>query len=295
MSQVTITTEQVHELIEQLAAMTAAASITPGIVANIFEKMRNLNDQEKVKLVAFSEAFIAELDERYSDIKREYTASEDKEIRIETDNGVLLCKVDPTGADFKFLRKNGKNVATEDQIPSVPTLDTIIGDNPSNSHTPSSKAVKEYVEAHSDDYPIDKESTQSEDEEQVWGNNAETQEYVKIGPYGMKSKAYLDMQGNSIIEGEIGDTPSTAHAPSVKAVKDYVGEHGTGDLPIEKTAISSPEEHVVIRNSADTEDVFKVTDEGLRVKSIKDLQGNPIGGINVSVQTISGKNYLVFG
>lgn len=61
MSKVTITTEQVHELIEQLAAMTAAASITPEIVANIFEKMRNLNDQEREKVIAVAEAKIAEI------------------------------------------------------------------------------------------------------------------------------------------------------------------------------------------------------------------------------------------
>lgn len=61
MSQNTVTTEQVHELIEQLAAMTAAASITPEIVANIFEKMRNLNDQERLKVIEIAEAYIYEI------------------------------------------------------------------------------------------------------------------------------------------------------------------------------------------------------------------------------------------
>lgn len=207
MSQVTITTEQVREAIEQFAAMVAAASVSPQTVAAILEMLRNLNDQEKVKLVAFSEAFIAELDERYSDIKRENTASEDKEIRIETDNGVLIGKVDSTGADFKFLRKNGKNVATEDQIPSVPTLDTNIGDSPSNSHTPSTQAVKNYVdrvvENSKSDHPISEETTSSQEEEVEFGNNANTEKYVCIGPYGIKAKAYFDMQGNPIRGGSI--------------------------------------------------------------------------------------------
>ena len=61
MSQNTVTTEQVHELIEQMAAMTAAASITPEIVANIFENMRQLNDQEREKVIATAEAYIAEI------------------------------------------------------------------------------------------------------------------------------------------------------------------------------------------------------------------------------------------
>lgn len=58
MSTLTVTTEQVHELIEQLAAMTAAASITPQMVANIFENMRQLNDQEREKVIATAEAYI---------------------------------------------------------------------------------------------------------------------------------------------------------------------------------------------------------------------------------------------
>ena len=64
MAEVTVTTEQVHELIQQLAAMTAAASITPEIVANIFERMRNLNDQERLKVIAVAEAYIEEIQEQ---------------------------------------------------------------------------------------------------------------------------------------------------------------------------------------------------------------------------------------
>lgn len=231
---------------------------------------------------------------KLDNISKQSTQSEEEAIIYETDGGVQVGKIDANGADFTNLKRGGQQVA---RMSDLPTKDSSIGENPSTTNIPTTKAVKDYVDANSgDDYPIDTETTSSEVEEQVWGNDAETQEYAKIGDYGIKAKAYLDMQGNSIIEGEIGDTPSTSHAPSAKAVKDYVDEHGggTGDLPIEETAISSPEELVVIRNSADTEDVFKVTDEGLRVKSIKDMQGNPIGGISVSVQTISGKKYLVF-
>jgi hypothetical protein len=56
-----VTTNQVAELIAQLAAMTAAASITPQTVAAILEKMRNLNDQEREKVIAVAEAKIAEI------------------------------------------------------------------------------------------------------------------------------------------------------------------------------------------------------------------------------------------
>jgi hypothetical protein len=61
MSIVTVTTEQVRELIQQLAAQTSAASITPEMVANIFENMRQLNDQERAKVIATAEAYIVEI------------------------------------------------------------------------------------------------------------------------------------------------------------------------------------------------------------------------------------------
>ena len=70
MSALTVTTEQVHELIEQLAAMTAAASITPQMVANIFENMRQLNDQERAKVIATAEAYIAEIQNTGISVKK---------------------------------------------------------------------------------------------------------------------------------------------------------------------------------------------------------------------------------
>jgi hypothetical protein len=300
MSQVTVTTEQVHELIEQLAAMTAAASITPEIVANIFEKMRNLNDQEKVKLVAFSEAFIAELDERYSDIKRESTDSEAKEILIEADNGVIIVKVDSTGADFKFLKKNGKNVATEDQIPSVPTLDAIIGENPSNSHTPSTQAVKTYVdrtvENSKSDYPISEEATSSQEEEAVFGKDDGTEPYAKIGSYGMMAKEYLNMRGEPVIpvkDTSIGELPSPTKVPTSQAVADYVNARGGSHVSCSTTLLETSE--VIYGNDDETERYVCFGTYGIKAVGYFDMQGNPIGGGSVSVQTIFGKNYLVFG
>ena len=59
----TVTTEQVREAIEQLAAMVAAASISPQTVADILEMMRNLNDQEREKVIAVANAKILEIQE----------------------------------------------------------------------------------------------------------------------------------------------------------------------------------------------------------------------------------------
>ena len=57
----TVTTEQVREAIEQLAAMVAAGSISPQTVADILEMMRNLNDQERLKVIDTGEAYIQEI------------------------------------------------------------------------------------------------------------------------------------------------------------------------------------------------------------------------------------------
>ena len=71
MAEVTVTTEQVHELILQLAAMNVAASITPEMVANIFENMRQLNDQERPKVIATAEAYIQQITDLAAEILNE--------------------------------------------------------------------------------------------------------------------------------------------------------------------------------------------------------------------------------
>lgn len=53
-----ITYRQVEELIEQLAAMTVAASITPETVANIFGKMLGLTEQEQARVMQMAQRYI---------------------------------------------------------------------------------------------------------------------------------------------------------------------------------------------------------------------------------------------
>ena len=116
MSQVTITTEQVHELIEQLAAMTAAASITPEIVANIFEKMRNLNDQEREKVIAVAEAKIAEIQD--IGIAADHVTL-DSGATVEAEVSDLISRVYPLTVSFGSGSNMG-DYEVGDQI--VPTL-----------------------------------------------------------------------------------------------------------------------------------------------------------------------------
>lgn len=216
--------------------------------------------------------------EGLDNISKQSAQSEEETLIFETDGGVQVGKIDSNGADFANLKRGGQQVA---RMSDLPTKDTSIGNNPSNTNVPTSKAVKDYVDAHSGgDYPIDAESTSIDTEEQVWCNDADTQEYAKIGSYGMKSKAYLDMQGESIIDDEIGNSPSTTHAPSAKAVRDYVDEHGggTGDLPISTEDTQEEESEQVWGNDTDTETYAKIGKYGIKAKGYYDLNGNPIGG-----------------
>lgn len=140
---------------------------------------------------------------KLDNISKESTQSEEDAIIYETDGGVQVGKIDANGADFANLKRGGQQVARMSDLPTVPTLDTSIGGSPSNSHTPSTKAVKDYVDENIPEvpeYPIETETAQSEAEEVIFGNDAGTQEFVKIGSYGMKSKAYLDMQGNPVFD-----------------------------------------------------------------------------------------------
>lgn len=292
MSIVTVTTEQVHELIQQLAAMSSAASITPEIVANIFENLRQLNDQEREKVIATAEAYIAEIEN--IGISGESTQSVEQAIVIETDGGTQVGKIDPTGADFANLKRGGQQVA---RMSDLPTKDSSIGDNPSTTNVPTTKAVKDYVDANiGGDYPIETESTSSETEEQIWGNDAGTQEYAKVGDYGIKAKAYLDMQGNNVIptkDTSIGETPSQTNVPTSKAVADYIEAHGGGNLPISVESTASVDEEQVWGNDAGTDAYVKIGPYGLKAKALLDLNGNPFVNEATAISTIGKVVYTL--
>ena len=47
------------------------------------------------------------------------------------------------------------------------------------------------------------DSLENDDEEEVWENDDSTEQYVKIGEYGIKAKAYYDMDGNILFGNKI--------------------------------------------------------------------------------------------
>lgn len=96
-----VTTNQVKEMIDQLAAMTAAASITPEIVASIFEKMRNLNDQEREKVIKVATEYIEEIRETGVDADKCRTNNESN-VQAELDRlDVNVEKIQTTIGGFE--------------------------------------------------------------------------------------------------------------------------------------------------------------------------------------------------
>lgn len=215
--------------------------------------------------------------EGLDNISKESTQFEEDAIIYETDEGAQVGKIGSTGADFIDLKRGGQQVAI---MSDLPTKDSSVGDNPSTTHVPTTKAVKDYVDANAmGDLPISKESTQSEDEEFVASNDAGTDTYARVGSYGVKAKAYKKLNGDDAIpplDSTIGDNPSNSHTPSTKAVKDYVDENASGNLPIEKESTYESDESFTIGNDAGTDTYMKVTPDGVRAKAYFDRQGNPL-------------------
>lgn len=204
---VMVNEDAMNEAIAAARESAEAVAQSQEYLEQLNEAIENLPDGQAVSAqVAVNQTDITGLKSKTDSISKQNTESEEDAIIYETDGGVQVGKIDANGADFVNLKRGGQQVARMSDLPTVPTLDTSIDSSPSNSHTPSTKAVKDYVDDNIPevpDYPIETETTASENEEQVWGNDAETQEYAKIGNYGIKSKAYLDMQGNPIGGGSV--------------------------------------------------------------------------------------------
>lgn len=122
-----------------------------------------------------------ELDGKVSEISNEETIEDADEIVYEDNKGNEVGKINEYGADFKNLKSNGAPVITD------------ISKKADKSYVDAEVAKKQDVIEQilvEDDY--------IEEEEQVFSNETESEEYVRIGQYGIRAKAYFDMNGNPI-------------------------------------------------------------------------------------------------
>lgn len=221
---------------------------------------------------------------KFDNISKQSTESEEEAIIYETDGGVQIGKIDSTGADFANLKRGGQQVA---RMSDLPTKDSSIGDSPSTTHVPTTKAVKDYVDANAmGDLPISKESTQSEDEELVASNDAGTDTYAKVGFYGVKAKAYKKLNGDDAfpqLDTTIADVPSQTNVPTSKAVVDYIDEH----FPVEQGTGADIENVELLDDN--NQIIFAITQEGIKAKKYMNLEGGS------AFDDLSGKTIMVIG
>lgn len=151
---------------------------------------------------------VAELESKTKEITKEIIETEEEHISIEDNNGNEVFHLDENGLDAKNLKSNGKEVLTEHQ-------------------DISGLATKEEVAGKQDIIPqVSQDSTSGDIDEQIFASddyNEETgtgEKYASIGSYGVKSKAYLDLDGKSIIDKKeilhpvINGIDSDASSPS---------------------------------------------------------------------------------
>jgi ElaB/YqjD/DUF883 family membrane-anchored ribosome-binding protein len=164
---ITSSEEVMQESVRASEQAAQAAEDASGYLADLQEAIADLPDGQAVSAqVAVNQTDITGLKSKTDSISKQSTESEEEAYIFETDGGTQVGKIDANGADFTNLKRGGQQVA---RMSDLPTKDTSIGDTPSTTHVPTTKAVKDYVDANSGgDYPIETESTSSDTEEQVW-------------------------------------------------------------------------------------------------------------------------------
>ena len=137
-------------------------------------------EAESARATAAEEANTQEINtlkNKTSEITKEVSKTEEDSISIEDNNGNEVFHLDENGLDAKNLKSNGKDVATKEEV--AEKQDVI----PQVSQEETTYDTNEQIFA-SDDY----------DNEKGTG-----EKYASIGSYGVKSKAYLDLDGKSIL------------------------------------------------------------------------------------------------
>lgn len=99
-----ITSAQVKEAIDQLAAMTAAASITPEAVASVMEKLRKLTDAERQQVVEVASAYLTEINTKSQEWLNRLLSTGGSADKIVTNNGSnVQSELDTLGQRTKGL------------------------------------------------------------------------------------------------------------------------------------------------------------------------------------------------
>ena len=160
---------------------TGEASAASNVTYNHSDsKLDATNVQQAVDEIA---KLTATIEDKTSEITKETIKTEEDFISIKDSNDNEVFFLDENGLNAKNVKSNGKDVLTEQDI--------------------SGLATKEEVAEKQDLIPqISREETDNE-EEAVFSSDDDNEVYAKVGSYGIKTKAILDLNGNPIQEEKI--------------------------------------------------------------------------------------------
>lgn len=135
-------------------------------------------------------AEISKKQDMLNQVSTEYVTEDDNFVAIKKDDGTDVVTVCDEGVTVSGnLVVDGKNVLNEVSDKQGKLIE---GDNITIDNNGKISALSKNIE----EKTVDAESIG--EDEQIFSNNDETEEYVKIGKYGIKAKDYFDINGNPI-------------------------------------------------------------------------------------------------
>ena len=149
------------------------------------------------------ESEISQLEAKVEQIETSEAQDENEEITISDSNNNQIVKIDGNGVSVTGnLKKNNQNVVVEDDLADIETDIEELQDVTSDISRGSGQSEDEEIQIKTDggvQVTSIKVGVSVGEDEQVWSNDSGSEEYVKIGSYGIKTKGLLDIGGEPII------------------------------------------------------------------------------------------------
>ena len=145
-------------------------------IASNFDSVFDADGNTLTTVINNEALAITKLSDSTEKIKKESIDTEEDYISVETISGEEVFRLDDNGLNAKNIKNNGKEIALKEEVTTLK----------------EDLEVVEYIEIkHEDTYT---------GEELILKSNNEEEEYVSIGDYGIKAKAYKLLDGSDAFD-----------------------------------------------------------------------------------------------
>lgn len=173
-----------------------------GMSVKFVQSSDNKYVQCRFMLSTFTTAQFANPTNWQGEFNTEAVNDDEEEILIQDNSNNTIHSIGKNSANFKNLKSNNNDVATKNEM----SVTNGTGDNADKTTIQLKNGLSATVlKSHQDISDIIKKTNDlsvqyiSDDSEEIEiKSNDESSTYAKVGSYGVKSKAYLDMEGNDI-------------------------------------------------------------------------------------------------